>query len=217
MRFRDRAEAGQLLADALSEYANRSDVMVLALPRGGVPVAAEVARRLNAPLDLWLVRKIGVPGHPEFAIGAIAEGGIEVLNDDLIRVLGLSLSAIEHVAKGERTELERQAALYRAGRQPPDVRGRTVVLVDDGLATGSTMHAAALALRHKEPERIVVAVPVGAEESCQRLQPIADEVVCASTPEPFEAVGLWYEDFAETTDTEVKRLLRSGASIAVPS
>src|SRR5262245_26517721 len=217
MRFRDRAEAGQLLADALSEYANRPDVMVLALPRGGVPVAGGVARRLNAPLGSWLVREIGVPGRADFAIGAIAEGGIELLNDDLIRVLGIPLSAIEQVARGERTELERRAALYRAGRQPPDVRGRTVILVDDGLATGFTMHAAVLALRHKEPERIVVAVPVGAEESCQRLQPIADEVVCTSTPEPFEAVGLSYEDFAETTDTEVKRLLRPGASVAVPS
>jgi erythromycin esterase-like protein/predicted phosphoribosyltransferase len=188
-------------------YAGRSDVVVLGLPRGGVPVAFEVAARLEAPLDVFLVRKLGVPGHPELAMGAIAEGGTQVLSRDLIRDLGIPAPLIEQVSVRERLELERRDALYRGSRGRTAVRDRTVVLVDDGLATGSTMEAAILALREQHPARIVVAAPVGARETCDRLRRVADQVVCASTPEPFEAVGLWYEEFSQTSDDEVKRLL----------
>jgi erythromycin esterase-like protein/predicted phosphoribosyltransferase len=207
MRFRNRADAGRQLAEQLSKYAERSDVIVLGLPRGGVPVAAEVARRLKAPLDTFLVRKLGVPGHPELAMGAIAEGGIQVMSRGLIRELGIPYALIEQVAVRERLELERRDALYRGGRRPPVVRDRIVILVDDGLATGSTMQAAILALRQKAPARIVVGVPVGARDTCLQLRQLADEVVCVSTPEPFRAVGLWYEEFSQTSDEEVTRLL----------
>ena len=207
MRFLDRADAGLQLVGALSSYAGRSDVIVLALPRGGVPVAYEVARELRAPLDVFLVRKLGVPGHPELAMGAIAEGGVEVLNDEIIHELAIPQSLVQQVAVRERMELDRRDALYRNGRPLPAVRGRIVVLVDDGLATGSTMQAAVTALRRLEPARIVVAVPVGAQETCDRLGRFADEVVCLIAPEPFQAVGLWYEEFTQTTDEEAKALL----------
>jgi erythromycin esterase-like protein/predicted phosphoribosyltransferase len=207
MRFRHRADAGRQLAHALSEFAGRSDVLVLGLPRGGVPVAAEVARHLAAPLDVFLVRKLGMPGHEEFALGAIAEGGVEVVNQDLIRDLGIPRTAIEHIAVRERLELDRRDVLYRGGRRRPDVRDRTVILIDDGLATGATMEAAIVALRSLAPARIVVAAPVGAKETCDRLRRLADDVRCLSTPEPFDAVGLWYEDFRQTTDQEVREIL----------
>jgi erythromycin esterase-like protein/predicted phosphoribosyltransferase len=207
MRFLNRADAGQRLAAHLTHYADRSDVVVLGLPRGGVPVAAEVARRLHAPLDVFLVRKLGVPGHPELAMGAIAEGGVEVLSDDLVRELGIPQRIVQQVAVRERIELERRDAFYRRGHKLPPVRGHVVILVDDGLATGSTMQAAATALRKLEPARIVVAAPVGAPDTCARMSLFADEVVCVSMPEPFQAVGLWYEQFAQTTDDEVTQLL----------
>ncbi len=207
MRYHDRRDAGRQLAAHLAAYAGRPDIVVLALPRGGMPVAYEVAAALGAPLDVFLVRKLGVPGHPELAMGAIAEGGVEVLSRDLIRDLGIPPALVEQVAVRERLELERRDALYRGARSRAAVRDCTVVLVDDGLATGSTMEAAILALRQHHPARIVVAVPVGARETCDRLRRLADDVVCASTPEPFTAVGLWYDEFAQTTDEEVQRLL----------
>jgi len=207
MLFKDRLDAGRQLAKRLSMYAHRPDVLVLALPRGGVPVAAEVARELQVPFDVFLVRKLGVPAHPELAMGAIAEGGVEVLSDDLIRDLGIGSAQIQQVAVRERMELERRDAMYRQGRPRPPVRGQTVIVVDDGLATGASMQAAVVALRRLEPARIVVAAPVGAMETCERLRHIADEVVCAMTPEPFQAVGLWYEQFAQTSDEEVRQLL----------
>ena len=207
MRFRDRTDGGRQLAAQLAEYVGRSDVVVLGLPRGGVPVAKEVATRLKAPLDVFLVRKLGVPGHAELAMGAIAEGGVEVLSEDLIQDLRIPPELVREVAVRERVELERRDVLYRGGRQAPVVRGRTVILVDDGLATGSSMQAAVLALRQHAPARIVVAVPVGASDSCDRLRRVADQVVCVSTPEPFNAVGQWYDEFSQTTDDEVRRLL----------
>jgi putative phosphoribosyl transferase len=207
MRFRDRAEAGRLLADRLEEYAGRDDVIVLALPRGGVPVGAELARRLGAPLDLFLVRKLGVPGREELAMGAIASGGVRVLNDDVVAELGITEEDIARTALAEGRELERREQRYRNGRPVADLRGRTVILVDDGLATGATMRAAALAVRGQGPERVVVAVPVAAEPTCDEFPAEVDEVVCALTPEPFLSVGSWYEDFSQTTDEEVRELL----------
>jgi putative phosphoribosyl transferase len=207
MRFRDRAEAGRLLADRLEEYAGRDDVIVLALPRGGVPVGAELARRLGAPLDLFLVRKLGVPGREELAMGAIASGGVRVLNDDVVAELGITEEDIARTALAEGRELERREQRYRNGRPVADLRGRTVILVDDGLATGATMRAAALAVRGQGPERVVVAVPVAAEPTCDEFRAEVDEVVCALTPEPFLSVGSWYEDFSQTTDEEVRELL----------
>lgn len=207
MRFRNRVEAGRQLATKLGEYAGRSDVTVLALPRGGVPVAHEVAQQLGAPLDVFLVRKLGVPAHPELAMGAIAEGGVQVLSDDLIAELGIPRPLVQQVAARERLELERRDQLYRSGRARADVRNRVVILVDDGLATGSTMQAAIAALRRLEPAKIVVAAPVGASDTCQLMRRLADDVVCAITPEPFQAVGLWYQDFMQTTDDEVRELL----------
>src|ERR671923_1235276 len=195
--FRDRREAGQLLAAKLAGYANRQDVLVLALPRGGVPVAYEVARALNAPLDVFLVRKLGVPGHEELAMGAVATGGVRVLNDQVVGGLRIPNYVIDAVAAQEQRELTRRERLYRGGRPPPDIRGRTVILVDDGLATGATMHAAIKALRQQQPARIVVAVPTAAPETCEALRAEVDEVICAITPEPFHAVGLWYEDFSQ--------------------
>jgi putative phosphoribosyl transferase len=207
MPFLDRADAGRQLAESLTAYAGRSDAVVLALPRGGVPVACEVARELGLPLDVFLVRKLGVPGHPELVMGAIAEGGVEVLSDDVIHDLGIPQKMVQQVAVRERMELDRRDALYRGGRSLPTVRGRIVILVDDGLATGSTMQAAATALRRLEPARIVVAVPVGVREACERLRRCADEVVCLMAPELLQAVGLWYEEFPQTTDDEARRLL----------
>lgn len=210
-RFADRAEAGQLLAGRLSGYANRPGVVVLALPRGGVPVAYEVARALRAPLDVFLVRKLGTPGHEELAMGAIASGGVRVLNATVVRELGLPSAEIDRVAAREQEELERRERAYRDGRPPAGVRGRTVILVDDGLATGSTMRAAVRALRREGPSRIVVAVPVSAPQACDELGGEADEIVCLMTPEPFMAVGLWYRDFTPTTDDEVRDLLARAA------
>jgi predicted phosphoribosyltransferase len=211
MLFHDRTEAGRVLAEKLMAYAHRADVLVLALPRGGVPVAYEVARELNAPLDVFLVRKLGVPGREELAMGAMASGGVRVLDKQVIRALGITQDVIEAVAKEERQELERRERSYRGDRPPPDVSGHVVILVDDGLATGSSMRAAIVAVRRQEPERIVVAVPVGSAETCAEFRSVADESVCARTPDPFIAVGFWYEDFSQTTDEEVRELLERAA------
>ena len=215
MRFLNREDAGRQLAAHLAHYAGRSDVIVLGLPRGGVPVAGEVAQRLQAPLDVFLVRKLDVPGHSELAMGAIAEGGVEVLSDDLIREFGIPQRVVQQVAVRERMELDRRDAQYRSGRTLPSVRGHIVILVDDGLATGSTMQAAVTALRRLEPARVVVAAPVGARDTCARMKLFADEVVCVEMPEPFQAVGLWYEQFAQTTDEEVKRSLTGPGEVAI--
>src|ERR1700680_4069082 len=205
--FRDRHEAGRLLAAKLSAYVNRPDLLVLALPRGGVPVAYEVARALGAPLDVFVVRKLGLPGYEELAMGAVATGGVRVLNDQLVERLGIPESLIDAVAARERQELARRERLYRGNRPPPDVRGRTVILVDDGLATGATMYAAIEALRQQNPARIVVAVPTASPETCEEMKTKADEVICAITQEPFHPVGRWYRDFSQTTDEEVGVLL----------
>jgi predicted phosphoribosyltransferase len=212
MLFRDRFDAGRQLAERLMHCAGRDDVIVLALPRGGVPVGYEVAEALGAPLDVFLVRKLGVPGHEELAMGAIASGGVRVLNEQVVRMLRPTESDVRRVETQELRELERREAEYRGGRPPLDVRGKTVILVDDGLATGSTMRAAVAALRRLGPARIVVAVPVGARETCAEFEGEADEAVCAREPEPFHAVGLWYEDFSQTTDEEVRELLTRGAA-----
>jgi putative phosphoribosyl transferase len=205
--FRDRTEAGRLLAERLAPYANRADVIVLGLPRGGLPVAFEVARALGAPLDVFVVRKLGVPGHEELAMGAVATGGVRILNESVVRALGMPERVIDAVARAEEQELERRERLYRGERPPPDLRGRTVILVDDGLATGATMLAAIKAVRKLQPARVVVAVPVAARETCDALAREADEMICAETPEPFYAVGQWYENFSQTTDDEVRELL----------
>lgn len=207
MRFHDRSDAGRRLAAELRRFAGRGDVLVLGLARGGVPVAFEVARVLGAPLDVLVVRKLGVPGHEELAMGAIASGGVRVVSQDLIRRLGISAAEVDHVAQVEARELERRERQYRGDRPLPSVAGKTVILVDDGLATGSTMRAAVEGLRPRRPDRIVVAAPVAAHETCEALRHVADEVVCALTPEPFYAVGAWYEDFSQTTDEEVHDLL----------
>lgn len=207
MLFRDRHDAGRQLAARLTHYEDRPDVLVLALPRGGVPVGYEVADALRAPLDVFLVRKLGVPGQEELAMGAIASGGIRVLNDSVVRLLGLSEADIAPVEADERRELDRREREYRAGRPPLDVAGKVVILVDDGLATGSSMRAAVRALHSMDPARIVVAVPVGARETCEELELEADEAVCAREPEPFHAVGVWYENFSQTSDEEVRDLL----------
>ncbi|HEU4620478.1 MAG TPA: erythromycin esterase family protein [Gammaproteobacteria bacterium] len=205
--FRNRREAGRRLAAHLTAYANRPDVLVLALPRGGVPVAFEVARALKAPLDVFLVRKLGVPGYEELAMGAIATGGVRVLNEEVVKGLDIPDYLIDAVAAKEQEELRRRERLYRGSRPLPDIRGRTVILVDDGLATGATMLAAVKALRQQQPARIVVAVPTAAADTCEKLRAEADEVICAITPTPFYGVGRWYEDFSQTTDQEVRDLL----------
>src|SRR3981189_1608052 len=219
--FRDRRDAGRLLAEKLAAYANRPDALVLALPRGGVPVAYEVARALGAPRGVFVVRKHGVPGYEELAMGAVATGGVRVLNDQLVERLGIPEHIIDAVAARERRELARRERHYRDGRPPPGVRGRTVILVDDGLATGATMHAAIRALRQQQPARIVVAVPTASPETCEAMRAEVDDVVCAITPEPFHAVGLWNQDFSQTTDEEVRDLLArrdtSDKGEAVPS
>jgi erythromycin esterase-like protein/predicted phosphoribosyltransferase len=214
MRFRDRAEAGRRLAAKLTEYEDRFDVLVLALPRGGVPVGFEVAAQLDVPLDVFLVRKLGVPGHPELAMGAIAAGGVQVLHQELIADLGIPVAAVAQVAARERLELERRDAAFRGSRPQPVIADRTIILVDDGLATGATMEAAIVALRRMKPARIVVAVPVGARDTCDRLRSVADRIVCLEMPTAFQAVGLWYENFAETTDDEVRQLLASAAQLS---
>jgi predicted phosphoribosyltransferase len=215
MIYRDRRDAGQVLATKLGEYRGRDDVVVLALPRGGVPVAYEVAIALKAPLDIFLVRKLGIPGHEELAMGAIASGGVRVLNDEVVDYIGIPASVIEHITLKESKELHRREVTYRGDRAEPDLTGKTVILVDDGLATGSTIRAGAQALRKKQPARIVVAVPVSASQSCDEYRIGVDEIVCAQTPEPFFGVGQWYRDFSQTTDEEVRDLLdraRSGHS-----
>ena len=210
-RFRDRIEAGRVLAARLVEYANRPDVLVLGLPRGGVPVAYEVARELGAPLDVFVVRKLGMPGHEEYAIGAIATGGVRIINEEAVRAFGVTDAEIEAVTAEERIELDRRERLYRDSRPPPAIAGKTIILVDDGLATGSTMRAAVEALRQEGPARIVVAVPTAAPETCAELAVHVDEMICAITPEPFYAVGLWYDNFAQTSDEEVHDLLALAA------
>ncbi|MGH8507621.1 MAG: phosphoribosyltransferase [Gammaproteobacteria bacterium] len=217
-KFKDRREAGRLLATKLSAFANRSDVIVLALPRGGVPVAYEIAKSLKAPLEVFVVRKLGVPYQPELAMGAIASGGIRVLNEDLLRYLEISPVEIEAVAAREQRELERRERLYRGGRSMREVRDRIVILVDDGIATGATMRSAVSALKQQQPARIIIAVPAAAQSSCDEYQTDADriECVCLISPEPFFAVGLWYENFSQTSDDEVRDLLVSFSSNQSP-
>src|SRR5262245_47865537 len=207
MLFYDRREAGQRLAEKLARYAGWPDLLVLALPRGGVPVAFEVARSLGAPLDVFLVRKLGVPGREELAMGAIASGGVRVINEDVVHELRIPANLIDMAAADEMPELRRREQAYRDGRPFPDVNNKTVILVDDGLATGATMRAAVAALRRMGPSQIVVAVPVGARQTCDEFRDLADEVVCDQQPDPFWAVGSWYRDFEQTTDDEVRRLL----------
>jgi len=211
MVFRDRPDAGRELASKLMRYANCDDVVVLALPRGGVPVGYEVARALNAPLDVFVVRKLGVPGHEELAMGAIASGGVRILNDSVLSQLSISEKEIDEASAREEEELRRREQAYRDGRPPLDLEGKIVILVDDGLATGSTMRAAVQALRRHNPGWIVVAVPVGALETCRELKEEADDMACAATPNPFYAVGMWYDDFTQTSDDEVCELLARAA------
>lgn len=205
--FANRVRAGRLLGEALRAYSQRRDVIVLALPRGGVPVAFEIVAAIHAPLDLMLVRKLGTPGHVELAMGAIALGGVKVMNSDVVEAGSISEAAIEAVVRRERAELERRQRAYRGDRPAPRVEGRCVILVDDGLATGATMRAAVQAVRHQQPARIVVAVPVAPPDTIAALRGEADEVVCLATPEPFMAIGGWYEDFPQTSDDEVRELL----------
>ncbi len=210
-RFKDRHDAGRRLAAILGPYAGREDVLVLALPRGGVPVGYEVARALGVPLDVMQVRKLGVPGHEELAMGAIASGGVRVLSENVVEALSIPERVIATVAAFEEQELDRRERIYREGRPFPEVRGRTVILVDDGLATGSTMRAAAAALRAQGAGRLVAAVPVAPKETCDALRDLMDDVICAVTPEPFLAVGEWYDDFSQTSDADVRNLLRLAA------
>jgi putative phosphoribosyl transferase len=205
--FKDRREAGRKLAQKLTACAGQPDLLTLALPRGGVPVAYEVARALNAPLDVFLVRKLGLPGQEELAIGAIATGGVRVLNRDIIRMLSIPDEVINFVARRELQELQRRERLYRGDRSPPEVRDRTIILIDDGLATGASMRAAVVSLRARHPARILVAVPIAAETVCEAFRTEVDEIICAVTPEPFYGVGRWYEDFSQITDQEVRILL----------
>jgi putative phosphoribosyl transferase len=217
LRFADRFDAGRRLAARLKHYAGRPDALVLALPRGGVAVGYEVARALRLPLDLFLVRKLGVPGHEELAMGAIASGGVRALNEEVITMLHIPPAVIERVAAAELRELERREALYRAGRPPLHLAGRTVILVDDGLATGSTMRAAVLAVRQQQPAAVVVAVPVAAPEVCAAFRSLADEVVCLETPPVLHAVGMWYRDFRQLTDAEVRDLLARAEQFRPPT
>ena len=206
-RFKDRSEAGQALAEKLEHYSDRPNVTVLALPRGGVPVGYEVAMKLKAPLEIFLVRKLGVPGHEEFAMGAMASGGLWFVNDEVVRQIGIARRQIQQIVEREEQELERRAEIYGAEFSRVDVRGQIVILVDDGLATGSTMRAAVAALKQKHPERIVVGVPVASASTCEELEKEVDEIVCVQTPAHFYAVGEWYEDFSQTSDDEVRELL----------
>ena len=209
--FADRADAGRQLAELLVEYTDDPGVLVLALPRGGVPIGYEIARRLRVPLDVYVVRKLGVPGHEELAMGALASDGTWVLDDDLIASLRVEPSALDEVVRRESEELRRREAVYRDARPEPDLRGRIVIIVDDGLATGATMRAAATALRRRAPSAIVTAVPVAAPRTVAALRGVVDRVVCVRTPEPFHAVGLYYANFEQTTDDEVRRLLAEAA------
>jgi len=210
--FTDRRHAGRVLASRLTKYAGRGDVIVLALPRGGVPVAYEVAVALGAPMDVFLVRKLGTPGHRELAMGAIASGGVRVVNEDVVQWYGISEAAIDRIAREEQEELERRERAYRDDRPAPDLTNRIVVLIDDGLATGSTMRAAVQAVRARRPARVVIAVPVGAPQTCAELAVSADEVICARMPEPFSAVGQWYLNFEQTDDAEVRELLQKSSA-----
>jgi putative phosphoribosyl transferase len=210
--FVDRTEAGKLLAARLTRYASRRDTIVLALPRGGVPVAFEIARALSAPLDVFLVRKLGLPGQEELAMGAIATGGVRVLNKDVVAYLAIPQRIIDTVTRQEQLELERRERLYRGDRPAPEFRGVTVILVDDGLATGSTMRAAIAALKKLEPGRVVVAVPVAPPSTVKEIEKEVDDVVCMLMPEPFDGVGRWYQDFSQTTDQEVRSLLDRAAT-----
>ncbi len=205
--FKDRLDAGRKLAKKLSKYANRSDILVLGLPRGGVPVAFEVAKELNVKMDVFVVRKLGVPGNEELAMGAIASDNIIVLNEDIVRSFHISKQVIDAVAARELRELERRERIYRGKRPKPSISGSTVILIDDGLATGATMSAAASAIKTKNPTKIVIAVPTGAPDTCRSFEGKVDEIICVSTPEPFYSVGAWYEDFGQTTDEEVCELL----------
>ena len=207
VRFANRTEAGRALAARLIDYRDRADVVVLGLPRGGVIVARELAAALHAPLDVLPVRKLGVPGHSELAMGAIGPGGVRVVSDDLIRELQIPAPLVERISAREAAELERRTQLYRGARPAVPLAGRTIILVDDGLATGSTMHAAVLAARGERPSSIVIGVPVGSREACDDLGRLVDRLVCVQTPEPFSAVGLWYDDFSETTDDDVRAAL----------
>jgi len=209
--FSNRAEAGRFLAEKLGNYVGREDVIVLGLPRGGVPVAYEVAQRLRLPLDVFIVRKLGVPGFEELAAGAIASGGVRVLNDDVVRALSHADEIIESVTAREAVELQRREQSYRDGRPAPELRDRIVILVDDGLATGATMRAAVAALRQRGVAKIIVAVPVGAPETCRELEQLVDETVCVIVPEFFQAVGQYYQDFSQTSDEEVRELLARAA------
>lgn len=216
--FSDRREAGRRLAELLIEYSGRPDVVVLALPRGGVPVGFEVARRLRAPFDVFIVRKLGVPGQEELALGAIASGGIRVLNSELVRALRLPESLIERITQRERAEMDRREAAYRAGRPPVEIEGKTVIVVDDGLATGASMKAAIEALKQKNPKSIVAAVPVGSIDTCEQIGTTADVLcICATTPEPFYGVGMWYDDFSQTSDREVRELLAMSGGVMTGS
>jgi putative phosphoribosyl transferase len=215
-RFLNRTQAGRRLAGELTRYAGRSDVLVLGLPRGGVPVAYEIATALDVPLDVFIVRKLGLPGHEEFGIGAIASGGVRVVDESVLRAYGVDAESLDRITQRELRELERRERLYRDDRPFPTIQDRVVILVDDGLATGSTMRAAVAALRAEGPREIIVAVPVGAPETCSEMAKLADEVVCLETPDPFYAVGLWYEDFEQTEDEEVHELLERAAARAVP-
>jgi putative phosphoribosyl transferase len=206
-QFRDRSEAGKMLAKRLTAYANRQDLLVLGLPRGGVPVAFEIATSLNAPLDICLVRKLGVPDHEELAMGAIASGGVRVLNYDVVDSFGIDRETINEVAAKELRELQRRDHSYRGARPLPEIKNRTVILVDDGIATGSTMRAAIAIVQQQQPQHLVVAVPVAPPITCEQLQAEVDEVVCLVMPESLYAIGLWYEDFSQTTDAEVRNLL----------
>jgi putative phosphoribosyl transferase len=207
MIFKNRADAGRKLATRLTRYADRGDVLVLALPRGGVPVAYEVAKELKAPLDIFLVRKLGVPGHEELAMGAIASGGVRVINEELVNYLGIPDEVIDAIAAVEQRELERRAVAYRDDRPQPEATDRIAILIDDGLATGATMRAAAASLRLQKPRRIVVAVPVSSPETCDEFRREVDEIICGVTPQHFQGVGLWYDDFSQTSDEEVRDLL----------
>jgi predicted phosphoribosyltransferase len=209
--FPNRIEAGRELAEKLEKYAGRTDVIVLGLPRGGVPVANEVAKRLRAPLDVFIVRKLGVPGFEELAAGAIASGGVRVLNEDVMRAIPHADQAIEEVTARETVELQRRERMYREGRAAPELRDRIAILVDDGLATGATMRAAVKALRERGAAKIVVAVPVGPPDTCHEIEEQADETICLSRPEFFQAVGQYYEDFSQTTDEDVRQLLTQAA------
>ena len=213
MRFKNREEAGEKLADDLTEYANRNDVIILALPRGGVPVAYEVAKKLKVPMDVFLVRKLGVPGQEELAMGAIASGGVEVLNKDIVQSLGISRSTIDKVAEKEHRELERREKSYRGDRPKPEIKNKHVILIDDGLATGASMRSAVRAVRSWNPAEVIVAVPTSAPDTCELFEYEADSIVCLSTPKPFYGVGAWYEDFSQTTDEEVSNLLEKAENL----